>query len=107
MFEPFGKIRVEIMRNLIISCRPEDKVICDLGAGNPAVSDGINCRKRIKIDINPETKPDIVHDLVKGIPLSDNSIDICVASEILEHIYHSKYFVSEIRRVLKIVVILF
>lgn len=100
MFEPFGKIRVDIMRRLIVSCQPEDKVIVDLGAGNPAVSDNIKCKKQIKIDIDPTTKPDIVCDLTKGIPLPENSADIVVASEILEHIYNSKKFVSEIRRVL-------
>lgn len=101
MFEPFGEIRVRIIKDFILSCAPEDKVIVDLGAGNPAVTDGISCKKRLKIDIDPTTEPDICHDLTKGIPLSDNSVDICVASEILEHIYNSKNFISEVARVLK------
>jgi hypothetical protein len=45
MFEPFGKIRWEIMRNFIFQCNPEDKIIIDLGAGNPAITDGIYCKK--------------------------------------------------------------
>lgn len=100
MCEQFGKIRWDIMKSFIFSCDPVNKVIVDLGAGNPAITDGIPCKKRIKIDINPETKPDIIADLTRGIPLPDNSVDIAVASEILEHIYHSKRFISEIRRVL-------
>jgi SAM-dependent methyltransferase len=101
MFEPFGKIRWEIMRNFIFSCNPEDKIIIDLGAGNPAITDGICCKKRIKVDINPSTNPDIVCDLEKEISIDDNSVDICVASEVLEHIYHSKKLISEIKRTLK------
>jgi len=101
MFEPFGKIRWEIMRNFIFQCNPEDKIIIDLGTGNPAITDEICCKKRIKVDVNPSTNPDIVCDLEKGIPVDDNSVDICVASEVLEHIYHSKKLISEIKRILK------
>jgi SAM-dependent methyltransferase len=100
MFEPFGKIRLNIMRQLIQSCEPQKKILCDLGAGNPPITDGIQCRKRLKLDINIKTGPDIVCDLSKGIPLPDDSVDICVASEIIEHLYHSKQFISEIRRIL-------
>jgi 2-polyprenyl-3-methyl-5-hydroxy-6-metoxy-1,4-benzoquinol methylase len=28
-------------------------------------------------------------------------LDICIASEVLEHIYHSKKLISEIKRILK------
>ncbi len=101
MFEQFGKIRLRIIRNFLLSCNPDGSVIADLGAGDPAVTDGFNCRKRIKIDINPRTKPDIIHDLTSGIPLKNGCADICVASEILEHIYNSKYFLTEIARILK------
>lgn len=100
MFEPFGKIRIEIMRDLIESCMPKDKILVDLGAGMPAITDKIVCKKRIKIDISSKTNPDIVHDLSDGIPLADDSVHICVASEVLEHLYHSKRFISEINRVL-------
>lgn len=100
MFEQFGKIRWDIMKRFIYSCFPANKVIVDLGAGNPAITDGIVCKKRIKVDIDPNTKPDVICDLEKGIPLEDNSVDIVVASEILEHIYHSKRFISEIKRIL-------
>lgn len=101
MFEPFGTIRVAMMKGLIRSCNPEHKIVVDLGAGNPAISDGIDCSRRIKLDINPASNPDYVCDLTKGIPLEDSSVDICVASEILEHIYTSKKLLDDIRRILK------
>lgn len=49
MFKTFGQIRVNIMRRYISECGPEDKVIVDLGAGNPAVSDEIKCKKESKL----------------------------------------------------------
>lgn len=101
MFEPFGKIRVKKIRKFIEEKKPLEKIIVDLGAGKPAVTDGIVCKKRIKIDINPASEPDIIYDFTKGIPLEDNYADICVASEVLEHLYYSKTFISEVRRVLK------
>lgn len=101
MFESFGKIRVDLMKKMVCSYAPEDKVICDLGAGKSAISDRVRCLKRIKIDIDPNTNPDIVFDLTKGIPLSDNSVDIAIAAEIFEHIYCSKKFMNEIKRILR------
>jgi len=83
MFELFGEIRFKIMKNLVLSCKPKNKFICDLGAGNPSISDGIDCKKIIKIDINTKSEPDIICDLTKGISLSNKSVDICIAGEIL------------------------
>ena len=100
MFEPFGEIKLKIVHELIAKSNPEDKILIDLGSGKPAISDGVKCKKRIKIDISPETEPDIVHNFTEGIPLPDSSVDICLAIEIIEHLYYSKRFVSEINRVL-------
>ncbi len=94
-------MRIKIMRELIRSCNPQRGVICELGAGRKCISHGIGCRKRTTIDIDPGTGPDIVHDLTQSIPLPDDSTDIVVAGEILEHVYNSRGFIQEIRRVLK------
>ena len=101
MFEKFGKIKNEILKKLVENSNPDNKIIVDLGSGNPAITDNIKCKKRIKIDIDPQTLPDIVHDFSNGIPLEDNSVDICFASEVIEHLYYSKKFISEIKRILK------
>lgn len=101
VFEPFGGIRRRIIRDLIMSSAPADKVITDLGAGDPAVTDGIACMRQIKIDMNAKARPHVVCDLTEGIPLPDNSVDICVASEILEHLYASRAFLREVKRTLK------
>ncbi len=46
---------------------------------------------------------DISHDLRKGIPLSDDSVDVIYTSHLLEHLPYQQLikFTSECRRVLK------
>lgn len=101
MLEPFRKIEIDIVKKLINEENPEDKIMVDLGAGDKPVTDNIKCKKRIRVDISPRTKPDIVCDLNKGIPLTDRSVDIVICCQVIEHIYHGKIFVSEVRRILK------
>lgn len=72
MLEPFGRLRINSVVKLIQSSDPNQKVILDLGAGKPAVSDMVKCYKRTKVDNRPEVAPDIVHDITQGIPLPDN-----------------------------------
>lgn len=54
------------------------------------------------VDLNPVA--DIRWDLKKGIPLSNNSVDIIYSSHLLEHISYKQLirFLEECRRVLKI-----
>lgn len=94
-------MRIETMKRLILSCNPEGGVICEVGSGRKCISHGIKCKKSITIDMDSKANPDIIHDITRGIPLPDESVDIIVAGEILEHIYNSREFVQEIRRVLK------
>lgn len=101
MFEKQDESRICKMVNLINNLSPDSKIICDLGCGKVAISDYIQSKKTIKIDSDPKSEPDIVHNFIDGLPLDDESVDICIAGEILEHIYHSKKFLKDIRRVLK------
>ena len=101
MFEKQGTIRISKMVSIINNLVPTDKIICDLGCGKGAISNSVKAKKIITIDIDPANEPDIVHNFVDGIPLDDESVDICIAGEILEHVYHSKLFLKDIRRVLK------
>ncbi|MCS7366864.1 MAG: methyltransferase domain-containing protein [archaeon YNP-WB-062] len=43
----------------------------------------------------------IKHDVNKGIPFDDEFFDVVWAEEVIEHIYDTDYFVSEVYRVLK------
>jgi len=43
----------------------------------------------------------IIYDISKGFPHDDESFDIVFASEVIEHIFDTTYFLKECRRVLK------
>lgn len=57
----------------------------------------------INIDIQERIKPDVVCDVVQGLPFKDNSIDEVRAYDFLEHIPlgSTMFVVNEIWRVLK------
>ncbi|MBT0663015.1 methyltransferase domain-containing protein [Geobacter pelophilus] len=101
MFDKLGEIRYRQITKLINSYNPVNKTILDLGAGNNAISNHISCNQAITIDAFADNNPDIVHDISKNIPLDNGIIDICIAGEIFEHIYHAKFLLEEIHRVLK------
>ncbi|MBU1173479.1 MAG: class I SAM-dependent methyltransferase, partial [Proteobacteria bacterium] len=55
------------------------------------------------IDNRPEVKPDLVCDVIEGLPYEDNSVDTVRAHDFLEHIPIGKTIkvITEIWRVLK------
>ena len=57
----------------------------------------------INMDIVSRFPEVIEHDLTKGWPFDDESIDVCYSSHVLEHLRKDEadYFVSECKRVLK------
>lgn len=89
-----NKIRYKIMREMINSCEFKD-IIVDLGCGRYPISDGISSKKRYLID------EVYGYDLEKEIQVDDNTADIVIAGEVIEHIKNSKLLISEIKRVLK------
>ena len=92
IFKPFGYNRIKIIKKMIIDCSPQEKIIADLGSGKDTFINSIDCKNLITLDINPLNSPDIICDFNKGIPLGDNTVDIVVAGEVLEHLYFSKKF---------------
>lgn len=87
--------------SLIEKCSPANKTIADLGTGPNSVVKSVQCKSKITVDFNPDNCPDVVCDLDEKIDLPSASVDICVASEVLEHIYHSVHFVREVGRILR------
>lgn len=55
------------------------------------------------LDIIPEFKPDVVRDIVKGLPFDDNKFDEILIEHVLEHIEHKDgdFVMNEMHRVLK------
>lgn len=53
------------------------------------------------LDIDPDVKPDIVHDVCQGIPLPDESVDAIICLSVLEHLYDPFAAVRGMRRVLR------
>jgi predicted SAM-dependent methyltransferase len=57
----------------------------------------------VNIDNDPRKKPDLLHDVLTGIPYSDNSVDEVRAFDFLEHVATCDviWLMEEIYRVLK------
>jgi SAM-dependent methyltransferase len=68
-----------------------------LGAGDYRVDGFINC------DFDPKTNPDYIFDLEKDqFPFNDNSVDVVLASHVLEHLGEGYFHcLQEIYRVCK------
>lgn len=102
-FKLFNLIKHTYISFLQLSCYPkwirlkkQKKILLDIGSGNRKGKNGW-----ITIDLNKGA--DIIHDLRKGIPLPENSVDRIYASHVLEHIPYRELIslLSEIFRVLK------
>jgi 2-polyprenyl-3-methyl-5-hydroxy-6-metoxy-1,4-benzoquinol methylase len=94
------RIRVKTLKELAGSFH--DKVVLDLGASQTTITEGERAKKIITLDISDKKKMSIKCDLnIDKIPLKDNSIDIVIAGELIEHIPSTLFFLSECRRILK------
>ena len=78
-----------------------EKTVLDIGAGYLPISSGVKTKKTIRLDGVKKYKPDVRYDINKGLPLKEDSVDIIIAGEIIEHIYNPIKFVRECNRVLK------
>jgi SAM-dependent methyltransferase len=69
----------------------------NLGSGSNKIDGFVN------IDINPANNPDVVCDILKGLPYETSSIDEIVLFHTIEHIekFKHKGLFIEVRRVLK------
>lgn len=85
---------------MVIEMKADDKVL-EIGCGLHKIM-GENS---IAIDKSTHSKADIIRDVAKrGIPFADNTFDLVISLEIIEHIEQYEdliFFINEIHRVLK------
>lgn len=92
--------RFQMHLKMVAGLELKKPVIADIGCGKPAISDFLK-HDAIKIDGSKRTKPHIMADVSKAIPLEAETVDVCIAGDVIEHIPESKKFLGEVRRVLK------
>ena len=84
----------------VLKLRPNN--ILEIGVGNNTVKNYFQARgiKVAGLDINKENNPDIVASVEK-IPLDDNSFDLVLCAEVLEHLPFAKFGIclKEINRI--------
>ncbi|MBT3643105.1 class I SAM-dependent methyltransferase [archaeon] len=95
----YDEVRFKVMRELLGNA--EDKILLDIGAGVVRLSKGIKTKKTILVDGEAKRNPDIVCDLNhEKFPLENESVDIIIAGELIEHLFNPFKFFKECNRVL-------
>jgi len=80
----------------------KDKIICDIGVGTGPFREVTDPFPHfIGVDFFPYVPVDIVADLRKPLPITDNSCDVIICSEVLEHIPNPELLIKEMARILK------
>ena len=76
----------------------QEQVKLNIGCGYRKMGDGF-----INIDNRPDVEPDLVWNVLDGLPYPDSSVDFVLANDFLEHIPIGKtvQVIEEIFRVLK------
>lgn len=93
----FKKLVRKKLDSFIESCSTKEKVL-DIGCGNsPYVKYFLN---RVGFDIKAGNGVDIVGD-AHNLPFNDESFDMILCSEVLEHLVDFKKAISEMHRVLR------
>lgn len=79
-----------------------NEMVTDIGSGRVSREDAYNkyFPNRLTVDIDPENKPDIVAD-IHALPFENDSQNVVVCMEVIEHCHSPQEAVNEIHRVLK------
>lgn len=57
------------------------------GCGGAPLPEWVPCDREVRLDINPDMKPDIVASMVDMAGVDDESVDVVYTSHSLEHLY--------------------
>ena len=87
----------------VLAFKPESILVVGKGNGLVAEYLKLNDIKVITIDIDENTKPDVIASVVK-MPFRDNEFDIILCAQVLEHLPYNDFEKSllEIKRVAKL-----
>lgn len=106
----FHRARCHEIVRLLESITPRPEHFLDVGCGTALITRRLPAGA-VGLDLNPRNlekaqryAPDAVFincDVEGSVPLSDNSFDVAVCTEMLEHLIHPERAVAEIHRVLK------
>src|SRR3990167_6944911 len=79
------------------------KVALDIGCRDGYWSERIKefGYKVIAIDLEPEYKEAIKHDIEDGLPFEDSRFDLIWCTDVIEHLYKPNFLISEIDRIIK------
>jgi SAM-dependent methyltransferase len=89
-----------------VSSPPRERVVVNVGCGPPAASalpEYFDGWRVLRVDVDPNVRPDVVADLTDLSPLADASADAVWAAHCIEHLYEHQVPVAlgEFRRVLR------
>src|SRR5690606_28868367 len=102
MIEVIGRARLEATNSLIEEYLANDSFVVEIGAGDASFSAFHKSKHRITVD--KYGSPDIEADLDgerAHLPFEDNSVDLVICTEVLEHLAMGTPLVREIGRVLR------
>jgi len=95
----FDICRIAQMRKLIP--KNSEGCIVDIGGGLYPISYGLGFKKEVVVDGDAAFYPDIITDINDPLPIPNNTADVVVAGEIIEHLINPFRFLLEVRRILK------
>lgn len=83
-----------------IEVKPGSKVL-DFGAGSSPYNFLFPEAKYLKADITPETSPDLLITDGGQVEESDESFEVVLSTQVLEHVYDPQSYLREVYRLLK------
>ncbi len=79
------------------------ETVADIGAGKAPYKKFISCKKYIGVDVEDRGGvPDVlIEDINLGLSLANESVDLVLCTEVLEHVKKPAFVLKELHRILK------
>lgn len=76
-----GRNTGQLLRERMILTKEPNQKSLEIGCGSHKIF-----HDSIGLDKSPHSKADIIRDITRGLPFSDNTFDLVIAIEVIEHI---------------------